>query len=513
MANKSKINESNVHVIRSFCEKGYNPTYIGKQMGLAKDTVNSWAKKNGYVLNNRKSKKTVDVEPLVVELLEKGKTRKEIQKHFKISYDAVTEIAKKHGLESKLKNRQKAAQEKMFTMEEATSKLPPGSGQVIGYNHKKRKYVIQALDGFVYYKSSARIGQGDPRNKSGTRLTLDNVRTQLSRLGYEYVEGWTIKRNPIKATHLECGQIRENVLANFYSQSCAVCSNKGISRSELELMEWVKLYYPSAHKYKFEERITKPKEIDIYIPELKIGIEYCGLYWHSEKINDAQENKHYLKMLRAKKEGIRLITIFENEWINRKNQVKGFLMSVFQKNEHRIYARNCEVLELTKEQADSFLDETHIQGPSPFKVCFGLVYNEQILGIITGGHHPQRPQKDGKLYLNRLAFKANTSIPGGASRLLKSLINYAKQNGYTEIVSWSDNRWSEGNVYTSLGFKFSSQKDKGRGLEDGSVWPDFHYVMAGKLYSRGSASKLGIDLRDVPKIYDCGKKRWAMKIS
>ena len=28
--------------------------------------------------------------------------------------------------------------------------------------------------------------------------------------------------------------------------------------------------------------IISPQELDIYIPELKIAIEYCGLYWHSE---------------------------------------------------------------------------------------------------------------------------------------------------------------------------------------------------------------------------------------
>ena len=56
-------------------------------------------------------------------------------------------------------------------------------------------------------------------------------------------------------------------------------------------------------------------EIDIYIPALKLGIEYNGIYWHSTKcIKD--KNYHINKTMIARKAGIKLIHIFEDQWLS-----------------------------------------------------------------------------------------------------------------------------------------------------------------------------------------------------
>src|SRR5690606_9740990 len=60
-------------------------------------------------------------------------------------------------------------------------------------------------------------------------------------------------------------------------------------------------------------------------------------------------------------------------------------------------------------------------------------------------HH--RNNKD--LVLNRLAFKNNIQIIGGASKLIKNSQKILKE----DIITWSDNRWSNGNVYESAGFE------------------------------------------------------------
>jgi hypothetical protein len=511
MPNKSKIVGEIEVKVREMCEKGYNPTHIGKQVGLAKDTIKSWANKNGIVLSNRLSSKIIDLEPKIIELLKNGVSRKQIQTQLHVHYDQVTEISLRHGI--KIKDQLEAAIDKTISLEEAQKRLPPDGSQVIGYDQQKNKYIIKALDGFIYHKSSAKIKQGDPRGKSGTPLTIENVKEQLVKLGYEYVEGFTIKRKPLKAKHLKCGQIRENRLENFYFQDCPTCSNTGTSKAELELLEWVRTFYPSAHKYKFQERITKPKEIDIYIPELKLGIEYCGLYFHSEKIENAGESKHYKKMLAANEIGIRLITIFENEWLNKRDQIKGFLISIFKRNERIVYARDCKVVELDCDVANAFLNETHIQGKTTNNgIFYGLVYEGELLAVVNGGMHPQKAQKSDTLYLNRLAFKFNTTVVGGSSRLFSYLVKYAKSNNYNKIISWSDNRWSEGNVYSTLGFTFDSQKLKGRGLRDGSIWPEFYYCFMGSIYTKKGVKKLQLDTTMLPKVYDCGKKRWIFNI-
>jgi hypothetical protein len=513
MAAKIKITGDLELKIREFCEKGYNPTQISKLVNkqVSKGTIKKWAEKNGYSLAKRTQAKSIDLEKDIIEDLKKGLNRKQIQKKYNIHFTIVTRIALKAGIP--VRSRAEASLDRILSNSEATAKLPTGNGKVIGYNKDTKKYVVQAEDGFIYYKSSGKLFQGDPRNKYGTKLTLENVIKQLDLLGYDYLDSWTIKRKPLRAICRSCGNIRQNRLRNFYFQGCSTCLNKGTSKTEEELLKWIKTFYPNACKFYLPENKTKPKEIDIYIPELKLGIEYCGLHWHCEDLeeNQAIDNKHYKKMLLAEKIGIRLITIFENEWKERQDQVKGFLLSAMGKNTIKIYARDCEIVELDSKEASKFFEDYHIQGaPSASFVAFGLKYNGEIVGVMDGGGHPRRSRPTEKdLYLNRLCFKTGVTVVGGASKLFSALKDYALSNGFERIISWSDNRWSQGQVYKVLGFRFDSQKLKGRGLADGSIWPDFNYVIKGKLYSRAAVAKLGIaNIEDIPKIYDCGKKRW-----
>jgi hypothetical protein len=61
------------------------------------------------------------------------------------------------------------------------------------------------------------------------------------------------------------------------------------------------------------------KEIDIYLPQFKVGIEYCGLYWHGEHVLGPTYHKDKLALASAA--GIRLVTVFEDEWLNTPNKV------------------------------------------------------------------------------------------------------------------------------------------------------------------------------------------------
>lgn len=61
------------------------------------------------------------------------------------------------------------------------------------------------------------------------------------------------------------------------------------------------------------------REIDIYIPELKFGIEYNGTYWHS---GPEEELKMLNKKLLAEQNGIKMVHIWDNEWIDSPIKVK-----------------------------------------------------------------------------------------------------------------------------------------------------------------------------------------------
>ena len=101
------------------------------------------------------------------------------------------------------------------------------------------------------------------------------------------------------------------------------------SKSELELLDFVKQYYPNAHK---DNELIKPKELDIVIDELKLAIEFNGDYWHSTECwlenhdnLDEYYNYHLNKVLEANKKCYRLIHIWESNSEEIKNKLKDIL--------------------------------------------------------------------------------------------------------------------------------------------------------------------------------------------
>ena len=246
-------------------------------------------------------------------------------------------------------------------------------------------------------------------------------------------------------------------------------------------------------------------EIDMYCEELKLGIEYCGLYWHCEKFAKAR-TKHSSKYKRAQLKGVRLFTIYENEWLFRQPQVISYLRAALGKNKRKLYARNCEVRELAPDTAKEFFETYHIQGKNNLGKYFaGLYKDEELLAAMSFGRHHR---KSTELTLDRLCFKSDISITGGSSKLFKFLLNLSEAHS---ITSWSDNRWSLGKVYASLGFKKDADLP-----EDYSYVDTKRHIVLSKQSQKKSKTKCPADktekewcaLRGLYRIWDCGKIRW-----
>ena len=395
--------------------------------------------------------------------------------------------------------------------------------------------------GSAYTRILSQVFRGDPKKSDKARIEESDAANILLKIGYSLIPGtFRVKGEPVKAEHIVCGYVRETILAMFSKQSCPRCSNTGTSKEEASVDTWIKSLGVNSQKFRFKKDYAgkgKGKEIDIYVPELKFGIEYCGLYRHGEKETlrsletkieqhtarnegyqktdfDSPKLKHKAKLDKANSIGIQLITVFSNEWKNNQEKVKAVLKAKLGKNEIKIFARKTEVREIDKAQSKLFLDSYHLQGDAPTIARFGLFYNDDLVAVVTGGHHHRIK---GKFVLNRLCFRANTTVVGGSSKLNKALEVWAKSNGYNEIMSWSDNRWSSGGVYRALGYTL-----------EGELPPDYFYFdNKGNTYSKQSCQKkhllkkgaigntesemaqsLGYD-----RIYDCGKKTWIKRLT
>jgi hypothetical protein len=256
------------------------------------------------------------------------------------------------------------------------------------------------------------------------------------------------------------------------------------------------------------------KEIDLYDPSINLAIEYCGLYWHNENSPTPRDHKyHYSKYKSCLNKNIQLITIFEDEWLGRNTQVKNRLSALLNKNKN-IYARKCDIKVITKIEANKFIDANHIQTSNKLGIhAIGLYYNNELSGVLTLGRHSRNSKKT---VLDRLCFKQGISITGGASRLFKEAVKYCKTNNIKELYSWSDNRWSNGNIYKQLGFSLEA-----------TLLPDYSYVSSKsnlKRYSKQSQRKNNVKCpkdktelqwaneRGLSRIWDCGKICWKYEI-
>lgn len=214
------------------------------------------------------------------------------------------------------------------------------------------------------------------------------------------------------------------------------------------------------HIVRNDRDVISPYELDIYIPEKKIAIEFNGSYWHSEIFKD--KYYHQLKTLACLKEGVHLIHIFEYEWENQNRKVLQLIKNILQKN-NIVYARDCTIGLISAQDANEFLAKNHYQGKLNSSINIGLHYNNTLVEVMTLGS--PRFDKNVEYELLRLCSSNGLNVVGGASRLLNYFIHIYNPKS---IISYCDITKFSGKVYTKLGFK----------LEDitppSYVWCDNH---------------------------------------
>jgi very-short-patch-repair endonuclease len=202
------------------------------------------------------------------------------------------------------------------------------------------------------------------------------------------------------------------------------------------------------------KEIINNAELDFYIPDYKIAIEYNGLYWHTEK-HGKSKNYHLNKLLECNKKGIKLIHIFEDEWVKNKILILNKLKHILNINKGiKIHARKCKISEITKQEKCLFLEQNHIQGNDLADMSLGAFYCGELISVMTFNTKLNlRSSKDRDyVELSRFCVKQNFIVTGIANRLLKY---YLEKYKIVKIVSFADRRWTideKNNLYTKLNF-------------------------------------------------------------
>jgi hypothetical protein len=215
------------------------------------------------------------------------------------------------------------------------------------------------------------------------------------------------------------------------------------SKWEIEIKDFItSLGIPSEKN----NSILKGKEIDIFIPTKKLGIECNGIYFHSTNGGNKDPNYHFNKTEMCIASGIQLLHIWEDEWRDRKEILKSLISSKLGIISNTVYARKCYIKEVSVEDANKFIEANHIQGFVGSSVKLGMYYLDELVSCMTFRTH-----EDHQWELNRFCTKINTRVIGGASKLLKYFIDTYNPE---QIVSFANRRYSDGKLYDTLGFAF-----------------------------------------------------------
>ena len=350
-----------------------------------------------------------------------------------------------------------------------------------------------------------------------TRLAYDDVRRTFEEAGYTLVSAEYVNSKEYLKYICPKGHKGSISYTNFkQGKRCPACVGP-VSKAELEIRDYVISLIGEENVVSNSRSVIPPMELDIFVPAKKLAIEYCGLYWHSEVAGGKPRDYHRAKMDACAEKGIRLITVFEDEYLNKSDVVKSRLLSAMGLIKRRVYARKCEVRPIDAKASSSFLDAYHLQGNSPRTHGWGLFYGDELLQVLTVGKvsRAHASKVNGKLVsmyeLKRFATVPYTIVVGGASKLFKTATSFLRANGGEYIKSYSDNRYANifHSVYDELGFELTSET---------KYTP--HYVMGTTRYRNQALRKtkderlLGRtewELRreqGYDRIWDCGHKTY-----
>lgn len=297
--------------------------------------------------------------------------------------------------------------------------------------------------------------------------------------------------------HSTYSKINDRVVRGY---GCSVCSPK-VSSGEDEVHAFL-LEIGIDNIVRNTSKVIRPKEIDLYLPERKMAIEFNGVYWHSVYHN---KGSHATKTEMCTALGIQLIHIWEDDWRLKQEIVKRLLKNKLGiKDETTVYARKTKVVSIDKHKAIEFFNRNHLLGYTSGTYYVALETDDVVVAamILT--------RRGDVLTLNRYATSCN--VPGGHSKL----VSWAEKNiEYSTMVTFADLAVSNGDLYEKTGWT----KDK-------VLKPDYMYVVGNKRVHKFNYRKdrfkkdpsLEYDpnmtetalamLNNIPRIWDCGKIRY-----
>ena len=297
-------------------------------------------------------------------------------------------------------------------------------------------------------------------------------------------------------------------------KGCPMCGNQ-MSVAEEEIKDYLKEKMPNVEIISRDRSVLNGSELDIFIPSENVAIEYNGVKWHSEQYS---KDKHYhlKKLEKCNENGVRLIHIFDDEYINKKEIVLSKIDEILSLKDKLplIIPSQCVIKEAEKDETDIFLDNNDLQGKYRFNISIGCYFDDELVGIMI---FLSESSGSSKWFIKRCSMSKDYNCQG----LEKEILNFfIKKYNPSIIKAADDRRWvnnpSEG-IYCNMGFKFDGFDAPDYTYTSGRGFRQSKYNFTKKILSKVNGFSMDMTEREMTeklgywRIWDCGLIRYVWK--
>ena len=329
------------------------------------------------------------------------------------------------------------------------------------------------------------------------------------------------ERSAVKVVCPEHGSFHKEPKLLMLGGGCPKCNESNPERIIRGILDKLNLEYTQFDR----KTLSGKKELDFVIPSANLAIECHGLYWHSSAVSKSDDwVKNHLrdKWQECNSKGIRLLQFYSDE-IEEKRGIIETMISLRAKvyNGPKEYARrlSCKRVE-DKTIVKAFLNENHIQGGNTrFDIAYGLFDDhKKLLSVMCFGKNISVRGGQDLREIELIRFASSGLVVGAASKLLIAFLS-DHFDFIDSVISYSDNRFSDGGVYETLGFELEHEVPPsyfyfGRGIgrvhkasmTKKRLSEKFGNLLPGETEEE-NASKNGLH-----RIYDAGKKKYRLTL-
>ena len=303
---------------------------------------------------------------------------------------------------------------------------------------------------------------------------------------------------------------------------CPQCASlRTSSRDEEAIAAWVAGL--GVRVLRNERQVLDGPELDIYLPEHKLGIEYNGSYWHRDALLKNRRHHEY-KVIAAERAGLRVLTIWDFDWHQRQPLVQRWVRHALGLSDlPKVHARACTLQPVAPAEAYGFYDQYHIQGGvRRHALHLGLYQDAALVACMSFLQGGSRRGRFGADEWELIRYATSAQVRGGASRLFQA---FCRQVAPQQVWSFSDRQHFAGSLYPTLGFVLDGRVAADYRVVDKRtlrVWPKAAWQ---RRFIPQRLTELGLpvdfdpasdprseqqmqDQAGVLRIYDAGKLRW-----